>query len=177
MITHKALSPSEAINEAAGKFFQFTGRSRRSEFWWSVLFCYILKLLFSLGLSAPAFFPFALLLSFVLDLGMIPLSFRRLHDTGKSGWYIGGLWILMLGAGLFVLIQVLQSLAMEGSDLADSGWRILLSMSLQCIFFSIIIFIYHIVLLVFFCLDSDPYENDYGESPKYEEEETAETAE
>lgn len=108
---------------------------------------------------------------------MIPLSFRRLHDTGRSGWYIGGLWILMLGAGLFLLIQVLQSLAMEGSDLADSGWRILLSMSLQCIFFSIIIFIYHIVLLVFFCLDSDPYENDYGESPKYEEEETAENAE
>jgi len=29
--------------------------------------------------------------------------------------------------------------------------------------------IYEIVMLVFFCLDSDPNANKYGESPKYVE--------
>ena len=29
--------------------------------------------------------------------------------------------------------------------------------------------IYEIVMLVFFCLDSDPHANKYGESPKYVE--------
>ena len=31
----------------------------------------------------------------------------------------------------------------------------------------LMIAIYKVVMLIFMCLDSDQYENDYGESPKY----------
>jgi hypothetical protein len=42
-------------------------------------------------------------------------------------------------------------------------WAFLLKYSVL----SVLIVIYKIVLIVLYCIDSEPYENDYGVSPKY----------
>ena len=90
--------------------FDFEGRSRRSEYWYFVLFYYIIsigllffetsflgrnELYFSLGWLTT---PFALL-------SLIPsvsVSIRRLHDTGRSGWWILINLIFFVGTLFFI---------------------------------------------------------------------------
>ena len=50
---------------------------------------------------------------------------------------------------------------------SDFHEGVFLSLLLKYLIFSVLILICKIVLLVFYCTDSEPYENIYGESPKY----------
>ena len=94
----------------------FTGRARRSEYWYFVLFNFVfamaaaildnmLHITISLAPGYPGFygyiyFAYAL---FALIPGLAVLI-RRLHDIGKSGWFflivfipiIGAIWLLVL---------------------------------------------------------------------------------
>lgn len=149
-----SLSFSEAINAAANKIFRFQGRSRRSEFWWTQLLVYIVS------------FFLTPIVGGLLDLLTIPLTFRRLHDTGRSGWWwgIGALlkfsFIILLGYDFITTI-------IGTCGMKEYGYEFIIALLLKYLLFSIGIFIYQIILLVFCCLDSEPFENDYGASPKY----------
>lgn len=65
----------------------FEGRARRSEFWYFILFHYIVALILTEvdnACSTNLFSPIYQLL------GLIPLfavGIRRMHDTGNNGWY------------------------------------------------------------------------------------------
>ena len=94
------------------KYAQFTGRSDRKEFWYFVLFyiiaCVILGIadgmLFGTGRAVMGDGEFEFSSSgpltglFVLGsfIPMLAVAIRRLHDTGKTGW-----WVLL---GLIPLI-------------------------------------------------------------------------
>lgn len=71
------LSIGEALKAACNKIFQFNGRSRRSEFWWTALVVLIIN-----AITQDT-------ISWLMYLLMIPITFRRLHDTGRSGWWWG----------------------------------------------------------------------------------------
>ena len=66
------------------KFFDFSGRASKSEYWWFQLYgiiIYVLLFVFQGDL--------ALLFSILAIANTIPLwaaAVRRLHDTDKSGW-------------------------------------------------------------------------------------------
>ena len=66
----------------AEKYAEFNGRASRPEFWWFVLFCFILNFLgnavFRSWISG--------LISLALLVPSIAVGARRLHDIGKSGW-------------------------------------------------------------------------------------------
>ena len=149
-----SLGFSEAINKAASNIFKFEGRSRRSEYWWTMIIVYLVSILLT---------PLA---GGILSLLTIPLTFRRLHDTGRSGWWWGGCAILQgIVIVLFVYDMIMAYLNADnmygyGDDIM---WAFLLKYSLL----SLLIVIYKIVLIVFYCIDSEPDENIYGESPKY----------
>lgn len=148
----KTLSFPEAIQLAVSRFFEFEGRSRRSEYWWVILALLVLSAIIPIGVI-------------VFDLIIAPLTFRRLHDTGRSGWWYGFYLILQYLAivGLFIymgfgLLAFADPFEMVMSLLsAGLGW-----MSL--------IVLYRVVLLVLLCQDSCPGENKYGPSPKYVQE-------
>lgn len=60
----------------------FKGRSSRSEYWWGYLFN-------SLASMALSMIPvIGGLLGFVMMVPGIAISIRRMHDIGKSGWYL-----------------------------------------------------------------------------------------
>jgi uncharacterized membrane protein YhaH (DUF805 family) len=66
----------------AEKYAEFNGRASRPEFWWFVLFCFIVNVI------AGAVFRgwISSLISLALFVPSIAVGTRRLHDINKSGW-------------------------------------------------------------------------------------------
>jgi uncharacterized membrane protein YhaH (DUF805 family) len=106
---------------ALKKYAVFSGRSQRSEYWFFVLFCLLISIALSvvdwmLGrYSASAQIG---LLSGVFSLAMIVPSIavaaRRLHDTGRSGWW--QLLSLLPLVGVIVLIVFLAQDSKSGQN-------------------------------------------------------------
>ena len=69
------------------KYADFNGRATRPEFWWFVLFCFILNLV------GRVLGPLAFIISLALLLPSLAAGARRLHDIGKSGW-LQLLWLV-----------------------------------------------------------------------------------
>jgi uncharacterized membrane protein YhaH (DUF805 family) len=118
------------------EYANFNGRARRSEFWYFMLFNFIIEFVLAViagGISAAAAqgstpntslaiiaeIPL-LLYCFAVIIPTLAVSVRRLHDTGRSGW--------------LVLLSFVP--------------------------------IANIILLIFYCGDSVPGANEYGPNPK-----------
>jgi uncharacterized membrane protein YhaH (DUF805 family) len=122
--------------DALKNYAKFSGRSRRSAYWYFVLFNLIVSIVAAIidnllgttikletpqGLMAlPYGYVYFIYALFVVIPGLA-LSVRRLHDVGKSGWFI-----------LIALIPLVGAI-----------W-----------------------LLILFCTDSVPGANEYGPNPK-----------
>ena len=91
--------------QAFKRYADFTGRSRRSEYWYFVLFN-ILAFIVTMIIDAIIQFPvFTMLYMLGTLIPAISLVVRRLHDVGKSGWwYFIGLIPLVGGIILLVFL-------------------------------------------------------------------------
>ena len=102
--------------KALNNYSTFSGRARRSEFWFFGLFHLIFSIVamvldsvlginfhFGHGFSLPYGYIW-LLFELALIIPALAVTVRRLHDVGKSGWMyficliplIGGIWLLVL---------------------------------------------------------------------------------
>jgi uncharacterized membrane protein YhaH (DUF805 family) len=71
------------------KYVDFNGRSRRSEYWYFTLFTVIISIVLNvLALQVPALAILGLIYSLGVLIPSIAVAIRRMHDVGKSGWYI-----------------------------------------------------------------------------------------
>ncbi len=85
-----------AYIEALLRYFDFSGRSSRSEFWLFNLFWFLemaglVIVAGAAGTTTEAQKPYDLLLSLVIFAHVIPalaIQVRRLHDIGRSGWWV-----------------------------------------------------------------------------------------
>ena len=73
----------QAITTCMSKYATFSGRARRSEYWWFYLFTLIL----SWGASLVAGDTLAFIVNLAFLLPILAAGARRLHDTGRSGWW------------------------------------------------------------------------------------------
>ena len=93
----------ESIKICYKKFFDFSGRASKSEYWWFQLYgiiIYVLLFVFQGDL--------ALLFSILSIANTIPLwaaAVRRLHDTDKSGWWV--LIAVIPIIGLFIIFLLM----------------------------------------------------------------------
>jgi uncharacterized membrane protein YhaH (DUF805 family) len=151
------------------RYAEFSGRSRRMEYWMFILFQFIVNialyaLLFAIGgagimlaaggnanvgaatMGGGMIIIFALIaiVGFGLIIPSLAVGVRRLHDTNRSGW-----WIMAPLAG-YVLMVV--GAVVQSGALAAVG--------------SLVTVILAIVLLVFFFLDGTVGVNRYGPDPK-----------
>jgi uncharacterized membrane protein YhaH (DUF805 family) len=120
----KNMSFMEAVKSVFSQYAGFSGRARRSEYWYFTLFNFIVTGVFSVLSSVTGSTIFSVLsglFSLAVLIPGIAVCIRRLHDIGKSGWYL-----------LFVLIPLVGA----------------------------------IILIVWYCKDSMPGENQYGPNPK-----------
>ena len=82
------MSFSDSIRICLQKYIDFNGRATRSEYWWFVL------LTFALG-----FIPvIGWLIRLALLLPSLSVQVRRLHDLGRSAW-----WLLLLIPPIFII--------------------------------------------------------------------------
>ena len=95
----------QAINSCFSKYTVFSGRAIRSEYWYWRLFELILALIsFRLDIiffSEQKYGSFSLFIFFFTFLPGLAVAIRRLHDVGKSGWW---LLISLTGIGNLLLI-------------------------------------------------------------------------
>lgn len=98
------MSFTEAITSAFQNFANFSGRARRSEYWYFVVFnslvSGILSFLQTRGIDFAG--TLAGIFSLAVFIPSMSLAWRRLHDIGKSGgWFFIGLipvigWIFLI---------------------------------------------------------------------------------
>ena len=95
------------------KYATFSGRATRSEYWYVVLFGYLLALLIVLlGMmvdSPELIIGLSSVLSLILLVPGLAVCIRRLHDTGRSGWWYLLVLIPYIGAIALLVIFCLKS--------------------------------------------------------------------
>ena len=103
------MSFGQSVSHVLTNLTNFSGRASRSEFWWWYVFTLILSgiawLIESvLGMNADGAFAGVLtyVVAIVLLLATIAVAVRRLHDTGRSGWW--ALLYLVCCIGQIILI-------------------------------------------------------------------------
>jgi uncharacterized membrane protein YhaH (DUF805 family) len=114
----------EAINTClVKKYFTFSGRATRSEFWWFQLF---ITLVYFISISVGFFFMenlnieegMPIIFGTTVALLVIPtlaVQVRRLHDVGRSGWFLLISLIPYIG-GFVLFIQYLLPSVPESLD-------------------------------------------------------------
>ena len=78
----------QSISVCFSKYADFNGRAQRSEFWFFYLFTALLSYgTMFLGLMLGDYGIINLIASLSVMLPALAVSARRLHDTGRSGWW------------------------------------------------------------------------------------------
>ena len=159
----KASAPKsgfEYYKEAWRKYAQFSGRASRSEYWYFVLFNFLIML----GISMVELF-FAAdmdILSTIYSLAVFIPSLavygRRYHDIGKSCWFAFVPYFVVLGICFLagVAIGVVAGSPMTVGYLMPFGFGI------SGIILVAVVIVWQIV---FPCMPSQEGKNKYGEQP------------
>jgi len=66
----------------------FTGRARRSEYWYFVLFNAIISFVFGFVCGLMQIPELSYIYTLAVFIPSIAVGVRRMHDVGKSGWFL-----------------------------------------------------------------------------------------
>ncbi len=112
---HRQVGFKEAVRLFFANAFDFKGRSSRGAYWWFALAYYAALIpTFAVVFTVAAIVPpagmvlmglvfLALLAAFIPALS---LAVRRLHDTGRSGWWIAPTFIPYVGIVFSIVLLV-----------------------------------------------------------------------
>jgi uncharacterized membrane protein YhaH (DUF805 family) len=102
----------EHFVSAVEKFADFSGRATRTAYWMFILINFIIQIVLSL-------FGFEIIsgiISLLLLIPSISIGARRLHDTGRTGW-----WQLIYLVPLIGLIVMIVFLVQDSHDDNEYG--------------------------------------------------------
>ena len=115
------MSLADAVRTVISKYADFSGRARRSEYWYwtlALLLAYVVCLLVMVVSR-----PLGGLLYLVVALGAVVPSLavgvRRLHDTGRSGWMLL-IGLIPLIGGIVLLVFTVQDSAPGPNQYGES---------------------------------------------------------
>lgn len=152
----------EAVKSCFSKYVTFSGRARRSEFWWFSLLNIILgaasSLLVNWKLSVKSEVE-AQVYEAVFDQEKIDALMAQAESCDNI------FFTAMAVIGVIALILLLPGLAVTARRLHDTGrsaWLVVLN------FIPLVNIVTGILTLIFTLQDSKPEPNQYGPSPKYE---------
>lgn len=163
------------------QYFDFKGRARRKEYWMFYLWILIIEAViflvsFLLGGGLPGvgadpgmppelmprsvgmgmFFTGLLTLyGLALFIPQLAVTVRRLHDTGKSGWWLLVYYIVIICAATVLSLTAVKA-TMDGNELVE--WPVWVSL--------VLLLVISILFLVLMVKKGDAGRNKYGEDPK-----------
>ena len=129
----------------------FTGRSTRTEFWVFALFFVVATMAANYfdaldgdrhPIVGSRFGTAELVVSLLLLLPILSVGTRRLHDSGRSGWWMMMLYIPYLGWSIAKDIPTAETLSLGG------------------------VLVGFLALTILFLLPGDPSANMFGEAPR-----------
>lgn len=97
------------------KYCDFSGRARRKEYWGYVLFAALIQwamlavAALSFGAESVGFYVVYALIALAFILPALSVTVRRLHDLGKSGWWIFIAFIPFVGSIALLVFMCLDS--------------------------------------------------------------------
>ena len=99
------------------QYADFSGRARRKEYWmYTLIYCLVVYSIYFTGIWLMASTSFLMvLMAIVTILGLVhfipslAVTVRRLHDTGKSGWWLLIAFIPFIGAIVLLVFLVQDS--------------------------------------------------------------------
>ncbi len=93
--------------QAFKKYIDFSGRATRPEYWYFILFTFIVSVIIGMlgifGLSARLVISLSVLYALLSIVPAIAVTVRRLHDINYSGWWFLLLLIPFVNIIVFVL--------------------------------------------------------------------------
>ena len=75
-----------AVTTCLTKYVTFSGRASRSEYWWFILFSVVVQV--AVAAVAGHEHPISVLADLALLLPGLAAGSRRLHDTGRTAWWL-----------------------------------------------------------------------------------------
>ena len=98
------------------RYAEFTGRSRRKEYWMFVLLNSGIFIVASIlddiagtnGMIAGVYGPITVVVELALLVPSIAVSIRRLHDTDRSGWWLLIGLVPIVGGIVLLVFMVLE---------------------------------------------------------------------
>ncbi|MDE2779810.1 MAG: DUF805 domain-containing protein [Chloroflexota bacterium] len=176
----------QSVGQCLRKYAAFSGRATRAEFWWWALACYLAIVVltvfdgvltaFLVALGVPFFSPLGLLLAAGVFLPSLAVAVRRLHDIGKSGWWLLVWYAIQLAASLAMLVSVFVLLflpvfgAMGGNgfleDLKGSSGALLIATLLVVSVSVAAMALVGVWALVWLARQGERFPNRYGEDPR-----------
>lgn len=116
----------QAVGSCFKKYATFSGRASRSEYWFFILFQFILNTIakvldktvlqdydytFMIGHQEQHLGMLGVILSLVLFLPGLAVDFRRLHDVNRSAW-----WLLIMLTIIGILFPLLYWKCKKGTE-------------------------------------------------------------
>ncbi len=98
------------------KFAEFSGRARRKEFWMFILFNLIVSIVLTLVDNMLGIMMLGSIYSLAVLIPSLAIGARRLHDTGRSGW-----WQLLYFLPVIGFIVLIVFFVQDSHDENDYG--------------------------------------------------------
>lgn len=124
----------DAVKLCFARYAMFSGRSARPEFWWWVLFSFLFNIVVGGLLTALGADWLGTISSLLLLLPSLAVGARRLHDTGRSGWWqaavylpgaltaLGGVFFAIGLVGMLVMVVLLIVWLAKPGDAGPNGY-------------------------------------------------------
>jgi uncharacterized membrane protein YhaH (DUF805 family) len=168
------------------RYSEFSGRSSRAEFWWFFLALFVVYMVMwfaffgalASNVAAAQGNPSAGMIGAIgagglliglfwlaLIIPTIAVQVRRLHDTNRSGWWLGGFYLLyavyfvMMFGGLSSMMSATAAGGPGSVPQPNTG----IFMAIMVL--GLVMFVYMIALIVFYCLPGTKGANRFGDDP------------
>ncbi|RVT79801.1 DUF805 domain-containing protein [Flavobacterium sufflavum] len=146
-------------------YASFSGRARRSEYWYFILANMIIGVLLTLldnilGFKLGTSGVLSGLYNLAVFIPSLAVSVRRLHDIGKSGK------LLLLFYGIIIILVIVM--LVSGFSVFMSGGFSMSSLGVAFFGPLLVVIAMSIWMLILFCTEGEHSSNKYGPDPKNE---------
>lgn len=94
----------DAVKRVFNKYAEFNGRASRAEFWWFMLFCFVVNAVLGALANIGSLFAYVDgVFGLAVLVPVLAVCWRRLHDIDKAGgwWFIN--LIPIVGSIIFII--------------------------------------------------------------------------